>query len=283
MKYVNLKNPMKNLLNFLFPAKGKRDEKTKAFDIFKYDGMRAYRKGQARFAVKCFEKALDICDDQEVMLYLMMASTDLGEYEQSLDTANRILELYGEVPAVVHSRAFLLFTLGRTDEALADCNRLLSGEKPLPEHFDLSGIVKNGIGDYKGAIEDLSRGMAVDPKYSHLYIMRAEALSNEARYDEALADLRTYLELSPDDELGYYDTGVIYEKYGRLPEALEYFNKALERNPYHEDANMIKAVLILRIEGKEAAEAFVDEVEELIPNFRDKVAEKLRDMQAAAE
>ena len=47
------------------------DNKSKEFDVLKYDGVRALRMGQNDYAVKCFEHALQIHDDLETCVQEM--------------------------------------------------------------------------------------------------------------------------------------------------------------------------------------------------------------------
>lgn len=76
------------------------DNKSKEFDVLKYDGVRALRMGQNDYAVKCFEHALQIHDDLETCDYLSLAFLRLGDLESSY----QYLSVVSPKPSPITSR-----------------------------------------------------------------------------------------------------------------------------------------------------------------------------------
>lgn len=79
------------------------------------------------------------------------------------------------------------------------------------------------IDHYSHEIED-------DPKNQRLYILRGIAYSNDALYDEALADFKQAEKLG-DPVLVSCDLGVLHYRKGEFEAALGYFDRYLERYP----------------------------------------------------
>jgi len=79
-------------------------------------------------------------------------------------------------------------------------------------------------------IEHYSHEIEDDPKNQRLYILRGIAYSNDALYDEALADLKQAEKLG-DPVLASCDLGVLHYRKGELDAALGYFDRYLERYP----------------------------------------------------
>jgi len=64
-----------------------------------------------------------------------------------------------------------------------------------------------------------------------LWLHRGTILYNLQRHEEAAADLRHFLELSPDDLQGRLNLGLALNGAGRFDEALEHFERSLEFEP----------------------------------------------------
>ena len=82
-----------NLLKKLFGGntdKSEKDrlrEKVRNFDVLKYEGVRALKKGQSAYALECFEKALEINPELELRDY----------YSQALIMNNKLVEALAQL------------------------------------------------------------------------------------------------------------------------------------------------------------------------------------------
>jgi tetratricopeptide (TPR) repeat protein len=136
-----------------------------------------------------------------------------GDYEQSLDWSQRLLErtrgestawqrllqeksLTDKEEALYRKNlrdaadlendthifaATLLFRLQRYEEALQHLDRVVESSPELPQAYSLRGQMRARVGQYEGAIEDLDRYLALsDAPYENPEIRRAFELRAEA-------------------------------------------------------------------------------------------------------
>jgi tetratricopeptide (TPR) repeat protein/DNA-binding winged helix-turn-helix (wHTH) protein len=104
-------------------------------------------------------------------------------------------------------------------EAYWRLSRLLRGEERLQEAVDVA-----------------KQGLAVDASAKDLYNVLGINYMEMSRHDEAIATLRRYTELAPNDPNIYDSLGLAYQWAGRYAEAIAAFEQALALNSQFEIA-----------------------------------------------
>lgn len=100
-----------------------------------------------------------------------------------------------------------------------------------------SGYNERGFEQYKNArydkaIEDLTVALSMQGNpSSSVYINRGASFYELKQYDNALADFKQAITMAPDNARGYGWCGNIYYAVGLYHEALEYYSKAIDRDP----------------------------------------------------
>ena len=84
------------------------------------------------------------------------------------------------------------------------------------------------LGRYDEAVAEATRAHQLDPVSAEAANIRGFVLMTAHRYDEAMAQLRTAIELDPNYWYAYDFLGQAYERTGRMPEAIAAYQKALE-------------------------------------------------------
>ena len=87
------------------PEEKQKNEAARSFDMFKYDGVKAARMGQFDYAVKCYEKALQLKDDPEVRDYLARAQVKRGDFGAAMAQLRLLAEAAPDNVAVVQQLA----------------------------------------------------------------------------------------------------------------------------------------------------------------------------------
>jgi tetratricopeptide (TPR) repeat protein len=237
----------------------------KNFDIFKYDGIRALRMGQVRYAIKCYREALKIREDKEVMQFLATAYASLHETDEALEVMHRLVELEPEDVNVRLIRAGLFYQAEKEQEAIADCRHVIETDDSQPAAWFLMGRAKKKQKDLPGAIADLTKAITLKEDFADARLLRAEVLFEANQEEEALYDVEKLIATAPEEETAYLLRGRIYEHLGDLAAAADNYNQVVELNPFNEDASLLKGSLLIK-EGKpEEAIAFFDELIELKP------------------
>lgn len=86
-------------------------------------------------------------------------------------------------------------------------------------------------GDADKAIEDLSRGIELDPNETKYRLARAALYRTQGEIDKSLEDVQLVIESAPSDEAGYLVQAEILHSLGRTDEALASLDKANEAVP----------------------------------------------------
>ena len=96
------------------------------------------------------------------------------------------------------SRADVHFYLGEYVETINDTNRVLELDPYSSDGYALRGSALDGIGRSRDAISDFSIALGLNPEHSLLWINRGIAYAKIGEFDLALLNLETYLELDTD-------------------------------------------------------------------------------------
>ena len=75
------------------------------------------------------------------------------------------------------------------------------------------------------------QGIALAPQYAHGWSLKATALGDAGRYDEALAAAQQAATLDPADAGAWNVQGIVLYHLGRYEEALVALDEALQRDP----------------------------------------------------
>ena len=120
---------MANFFKSLFFGEAETSAEEKAarnFDVLKYDGMKALKMGKNTYAIRCFNEALKLQEDVEVLENLVHAYTREDRMEEAISVAGRLVEAEpGNVPVLL-LRANLNFVTENYTEAIADCERAVT-------------------------------------------------------------------------------------------------------------------------------------------------------------
>jgi tetratricopeptide (TPR) repeat protein len=84
---------------------------------------------------------------------------------------------------------------------------------------------------YDRAIADHGKAIEISPKYARAYNARAWAHYKAGKAAQGLPDVQRALELRPDDPAIFDTLGHILEAMGKRKEAIEYYRKALAKDP----------------------------------------------------
>jgi len=121
--------------------------------------------------------------------------------------------------------------LGRFDEAVVECNRLILRAPRLPQAFVERGLIFTALGHGKRGLEDLQTALMLAPGninalliQGDIYFMLERPAAAEDSYSQAIA-------LAPERPLAWINRGVARDEQGRFEEAIADFSQALLLDP----------------------------------------------------
>ncbi len=261
---------MANFFKTLFSGSGEESPEEKArkdFDVLKYDGIKALKIGKGAYAIRCFNEALKIEQDAEVLEHLVTAYTREDRTEEAVETAGRLLDIEPENGGVLLLRANLNYMIERYADVIADCERAIAIDATDARAHYLAGRAKHKNGDAIGAIVSLSNAIARKEDYAAAYLLRAEVMLATGDAADGLQDADKAAELMPEEEQAFLIRGQLHEALRDDRAAEEDYRHAMEVNPFNEQAYLLLGNLHIARNQPAEAIALFDEAVELKPDF----------------
>lgn len=285
-------------LSSLFSSSKKEDttseekpkEDQKNFDILKYDGIRAMQMRQVGYAIKCFQKALEIEQDFETMNNLVNAYVLVGESESALEVIDEMLLLEPEHIQTLLTRVTVLFHLDRDSDAVSTCDKAIELEPDNHIAWFLRAKAKRAIKNYVEAVEDVSQAISLKEGFADGFLLRSDIFLLMEEGEKALEDVNTVISLVEEgEETAHLLRGRIYELLGNKEEAANEYREVLDLNPFNEQAYLLAGKLMATQQKYDEAMAIYDEALEHVESFakayamRGKLKELTGDKEGAEE
>jgi tetratricopeptide (TPR) repeat protein len=131
----------------------------------------------------------------------------------------------------------VLLARNRHDEAEQAVLRAIE-LTPYPRSFGLLAATRYERRDWRGTLAAADEGLAIDPEDSNCLNLRAMALRQLGRHDEADRMLSGALEADPDDSFAHSNRGWSELHQSRPREALVHFQEALRLDPSNDHARL---------------------------------------------
>ncbi len=153
-----------------------------------------------------------------------------------------------EVPVRIE-RAALLRKTGNSKAAIDDLNFVILSRPKFIDGYLERAKLKDALGD-GSALDDYSTVVALGPKDSGSYMMRAEYYRRNKKFVQAIEDFNQAVKLSPADGDAYIARGQTHESLSQWALALEDYRKAIPLSP--EDKAMLTAKIekLVKLHGK---------------------------------
>ena len=239
----------------------------KNFEIFKYDGLRAQRMGQANYAVKCFNKALDLQEDFETMGYLSQLYTQTGELDSARHLIERMTELEPNLANTYLDLANTCFTLEDYTAMEAAAQKAIELESENAMGFYLLAKARKAQKDEIMVIAHTTKAIALKEDFIEARLMRTETLIDLKQYKEASEDVEAVLKMNDQEENALLYKAKIEEVNGDEAKAEQVYQQVIEVNPFNQQAFLYLGQLF--INQKKLAEAIelFNEAIDLNPHF----------------
>ena len=241
------------------PEEKKRKEDERNFDTLKYDGIRARRIGEFAHAVRCFQEALKIKHDDEIMEYMAEGLLICRQSDEGYATYKKLAELHpGEIK--------YLITLAKLDEIRMNytqmtkhCEEALAIDSQNATALYLSARSKYKQKDDLSAIILLTQAITQDKTYTEAYLLRCELLEKMGCLKEAEDTLDDILACEHPAEEILMKKAHLCLRNQKYEEAITYYNQVKETNP------MIKGAYI----GLSTAYSFNHQLDKALSTMND--------------
>jgi tetratricopeptide (TPR) repeat protein len=149
-----------------------------------------------------------------------------GPFQAALDTPPRS-------PTACLERSSAFARLGRHEEAIADCNRVLQLTAKIIEAHLLRGEILLQLDRNSEAVADFTAALTIDPTNATAFNGRGLAHGKLGRLDEALGDLSEAIRLNPQHAPAFANRASILQRRKKHGPALQDWARALLLDQKH--------------------------------------------------
>ncbi|MBI4650565.1 tetratricopeptide repeat protein [Candidatus Desantisbacteria bacterium] len=177
---------------------------------------------------------------------------------KAIEYFEKTIALKGEFPDLEKQYKEVLEELGEKylkehifEKASKFFSRLIELYPKEPKFIFKLGFIFENILEYDKAIEQYQKVKSIDSNYLGLlinlertYMSKANDLFDKGKYEEACAQYKNALDISPQSLEAIYQSGVIMEKTGKITEAYKFYEKVYKLDKDFKDINEIMGRLI---------------------------------------
>lgn len=153
------------------------------------------------------------------------------QYDKAMPNINKAISLKPST-ALYNSRGKIYFDTGKRELAIKDYDAGIAlnekNNKTLGEVLINRGAALASIGQLDKALEDMNRGLQLDPNQPNGYSNRGLLHFQTRQFEKAIADQTSYLKLNPVYWEMYYERAISNAALGRHKEAIPDFDVALQ-------------------------------------------------------
>ena len=256
------------------PEEKRLAEESKNFDILKYDGVKAVKTGQWQQAIRCLKHALDIREDLECRDYLSQALLQDNQLLAAYEELQKLQEAEPENEGILQRMANVAFVMEDYGAMASSCEKALLISKDNPEIYDLYGRACMGQEDLTNAIAMFTKAISLNEDYGDAYLMRAGVMLQRGDVEAAEQDCQWLLERASSVEDVLILKAKVETAKGNHSEALSYYDKVIEGNPFSIEGFTLRAELKKQMGDQQGAEADLARLREINPEGNDEDLEQ---------
>ena len=181
-----------------------------------------------------YEKAIQAIDDR----------WKVNDIQGAIDQCTKASSLDPTKTKPYLTRSYIYTTMEQWDKAVADCDKAIQVNSKDWEGYANKATILYKQHKYTDALGFFQQAMKVNPEYQPLSELAMVRFALGQR-QEAIDDLKNFLEYYPKDDFSVYFVGFINYNLQQDAEALVYANQAIELNPKEPNYHLLKANILL--------------------------------------
>lgn len=176
--------------------------------------------------------------------YLSLCLGERGDWQKATDEAEQAIRIDPTWPFAHHMLGRVLLQRSHYPEAEEALREAIRLDPYDPNHFAALGQLHLALKDWRAALVDAEEGLKLDAEHIGCQNLRAVALTQLGRKEEAAFHLASTLAHAPEDPYSHANQGWNYLHQGNANKALEHFREALRLDPTFDyaKAGMIEAL-----------------------------------------
>lgn len=218
------------------PEEKRAREEAHRIDVLRTDGIRALRTGQYAYAVKCFSKVLEIKDDLETHDYLSQAYVQNEQFREGYDQLVILSKAQPDNIQILASMAKVAYMMEDYTLMADCCERAMLIDKDNAEVVFLYARAVRGQRDMVNAVAMYTKTLMLDESFAVAHLERGQLLLEQGDIEGATEDADYLMEIAPNSEDVLLFKASVLTSQNRIGEAITCYEKALEVNPYCNEA-----------------------------------------------
>ena len=232
-------------------------------------GMQAMRDGRWNTAEKLFSEALAESEfDDRAHRGLAESLWQRNQRDAAIDHMEHAIRLSAGEPKLIERLGRMYLDVGRLDDAYAQSVKALQGNRYSAAAWALRGDCLFQQGQLDGSLAAYHRALAIQPDYAEVQLQAAEIYRSQGRYDRVIATLDRMQENIIADSIpsrALMLRGIAMQKLSRGQEAMQCFQRAINRDPKSAEPHLMIASLCLEENDLKAARSAVQQAARLDP------------------
>ena len=197
-------------------------------------------------ALDDYNKAIELNNPKDA-IYLAYSNRalirmDEGNYIEAIKDCDKSIQINPNNSNSFTIRGDCYSKLNNKERAIANYNKAIEINNPVDyiyKGYYNRALIKDKFGDYKGAINDCTISIQLNPDSAKTYSERATCFFYLKNYDLALADFKKAIELEPQNYIYYFNRGLLELQIGQKESGCADLSKAGELG-YFKAYEMIK-------------------------------------------
>ena len=256
------------------PEEKRQAEEAKNFEILKYDGVKALKIRQWQQAIRCLSHALSIREDLECRDYLSQALIQDNQLTAAYEELQKLHEAEPDNQDILQRMANVAFVMEDYGAMASSCEKALLISKDNPEIYYLYGRACMGQEDLTNAIAMFTKAISLNEDYGDAYLMRAGVMLQRGDVEAAEQDCQWLLERASSVEDVLILKAKVETAKGNHSEALSYYDKVIEGNPFSIEGFTLRAELKKQMGDLQGAEEDLARLREINPEGNDEDLEQ---------
>lgn len=197
-------------------------------------------------------KALKINNDlPEAHSFKGNALYNLGEYNDAAESFSHAIEKEPNEAEHYYDRSWSYCNMDKYEDSIVDINKALEIEPKTSAFYYDRGRFEYWAERYKDAVTSFTKGIELKPT-ENKYLFRGNCYMELEKFELALSDFNSAIEIDPEFARAYYRRGILYKRLEQFAKAEKDFKKAIKLCPKYDDA-MIELGYVRIILGKDDA------------------------------
>lgn len=206
-----------------------------------------------------FQEAITLCDqvlklkpdDMQATATRGAAYVSLGKFKEGIADLTKALDTLKNpsLHSLYGARALAYLQLNEYDKSIDDISNSLKVKTDNQQYWLIRGAAYHKSKDYKRAIADFNKGLALDPEGPNATVFltgRSDSLAAMGRDDDCLKDLSKIVKLAPKDPSAWMNRAMFYVKAKDWQKAVTDLDNVIDFAPMGRLSN---EALILRAEA----------------------------------